>query len=160
MKKIRLGGKCGVGKYALVDDKDFEKLCKFKWHCAKNFNYYYAQTTLRGKDNKQFSQTMHQKIIGKKDGLMTDHINRNGLDNRKENLRFVTNSENQLNSKMNCRNKSGHRGISWDKYNNRWRVCFQNNKKQKCINGIRSLEDAIKITQRVVSVNQLKGFIY
>ncbi|RIB10270.1 hypothetical protein C2G38_2250880 [Gigaspora rosea] len=52
---------------------------------------------------------------------MIDHINRNGLDNRDENLRKTTPRENALNCKLSKNNTSGYNGIYFNKYKNSWR---------------------------------------
>lgn len=66
--------------------------------------------------------TLHQKIMGKREGFEIDHINGNGLDNRRSNLRFCTHSQNIANSKLRSDNKSGVSGVSWCKRRNLWRA--------------------------------------
>jgi hypothetical protein len=58
--------------------------------------------------------------MGKKDSLEIDHINRDKLDNRKSNLRFVTHKENTFNQSVRVNNKSGIRGISYDSSRKKW----------------------------------------
>ena len=99
MKKIKLT----QGKYALVDDKDFDLVKKFKWHLSWTG---YAVRTINH-DKKLF---MHQLILGTKKDFVNDHINRNRLDNRRKNLRLVTRSVNVYNSKSR-HNKSGYKGV-------------------------------------------------
>jgi hypothetical protein len=87
------------GKVTLVDTDDYEKLTKYLWCVTKNRNTYYVHRTTCGK-----TETMHHAILGvPPKGLMIDHINGNGLDNRKCNLRIVTNREN-------CQNKHWWKG--------------------------------------------------
>lgn len=62
-----------------------------------------------------------------------DHINRNKLDNRIENLREVTRSENILNTKISVRNKSGIKGVSWSKSKQKWLVQKTLNKERKTL---------------------------
>lgn len=83
---------------AIIDDEDYAKLSTFKWSIN---NGYAISTTGHG--------SMHQIVLGAKPGMVIDHINRNRLDNRKENLRHATHSQNALNRIH--RNTSGYRGV-------------------------------------------------
>ena len=99
MKEIKLTR----GKFAIVDDDDYERVNKLKWSLedsGKNgHELYYAKRlhpVIRGK--KYVRLTMHKFIMGDiPEGMVIDHINLNGLDNRKENLRICTRSQNCIN---------------------------------------------------------------
>lgn len=109
------------GKVAIVDAEDFERLSKYKWHFNKlageSTKGYACRTSLRaaGKRHRIF---MHWEVTGYK---WVDHINRDGLDNRKENLRPANNSKNQQNRGVQKNNTSGHKGVSFKKSRNRFR---------------------------------------
>jgi hypothetical protein len=108
MKKIPLTG----GRFAIVDDVDYENLSQFKWHIDRNQTTCYAHRTpwVHGQNRSQTIR-MHRQIMGFPSGLV-DHRNGNGLDNRRTNLRVATKSENHANSrKLDPRNKSGYRGV-------------------------------------------------
>ena len=101
------------GKVALVDAEDYEELSKYKWHAIKkkNLSKYYACRYQRGGPKTVF---MHRMIMTTPNGMQTDHINHNKLDNRKSNLRTVTSSQNGINRKgLQTNNKSGYTGIYW-----------------------------------------------
>lgn len=86
------------GDYVFVDDEDFEWLDKWKW-CLKENKFSgnkYAQRT----SSPQIS--MHRLILQTPKGMYSDHVNHNGLDNRRSNLRIVTASENQRNLRKKC----------------------------------------------------------
>jgi hypothetical protein len=131
MKKIILFG----GKYALVDDDDFELVSKYKWHVTYKG---YAETSIYlggGRKNRKVKKLkMHRVILEKhnliQEDLETDHINRNKLDNRKSNLRMVTNQLNQLNTGLRKDNTSGYKGVHWDKLNKKWRAQINYNGKK------------------------------
>lgn len=91
MKKICLT----QGFYALVDDEDYERLAQYKWYTntQKNRHTSYAIRVVQGR-----TVYMHRVIMNASKGLEIDHINGNGLDNRRENLRICSRSENQRNS--------------------------------------------------------------
>lgn len=119
MKEIQLT----QNKVALVDDEDYWKLSKYKWSIYHWKEYFYAV--------RYPGIRMHREILGlkKNSKYIADHINRNTLDNRRENLRKVTRSLNGYNSKIRKHNKSGYRGVSWDNGEKKWRACLAINKK-------------------------------
>lgn len=97
MKEIKLSS----GALVLVDDEDYDLVSKHKWYETKAIRKgkYYTSYAI-GKDGtttKRKTIAMHRLIMGFPDGLFIDHINHNGLDNRKENLRIVTSGQNQRN---------------------------------------------------------------
>ena len=97
MKEITLSS----GAIVLIDEEDYHIVSKYKWYEIKAVRKgkYYTSYAI-GKDgttNKRKTITMHRLIMGFPEDLFIDHINHNGLDNRKENLRVVTASENQKN---------------------------------------------------------------
>ena len=88
---------------------------------------------------------MHRLINKTSDGLFTDHINHNKLDNRRENLRTVTNSQNIMNSKLRIDNMSGHKGIWFDKSRQKWTVEIMINQKRIHLGRYIELKEALKI---------------
>lgn len=108
MKEIKLT----QGKVALVDDEEFEYLNQWKWY-AQNYKFtFYAVRTINYY-NESGNRTcrriwMHRLIMKTPKSLEVDHINHNGWDNRKENLRNVTRRENCINRKN--PNKTGYTG--------------------------------------------------
>lgn len=120
MKKIKLT----QGEYTLVDDKNFKELNNYKWCCGKYHNIKYAMRTF-WKGKKQTTILMHRQIMGLKhdDKRQVDHINHNGLDNRKScNLRICESKQNIYNSRLRKNNTSGFIGVSYDTINKKWLV--------------------------------------
>ena len=87
---------------------------------------------------------LHRLLLGAKDGDIVDHANRDKLDNRKQNLRIATPSENTQNSKISKKNKTGFIGVWWDKDRKKWEVQIRLNGKSKKIGRFTNLEKAIK----------------
>lgn len=85
------------GKAAIVDDKDFEWLSKLSWHAAKRKQTWYAATRIYD-TNRGHIAYMHRLLTGAQKGEKVDHRDRNGLNNRRSNLR-------PCNSLQNCMNK-------------------------------------------------------
>ena len=102
------------GLVALVDDEDYDELSKYKWSFDGRS---YARRREGGA-----SIRMHIQLMGKIDGLEIDHINGNGLDNRRRNLRRVTHAQNTQNRKPNKSGSSIYKGVSWNKKSKNWRA--------------------------------------
>ena len=86
------------GKTALVDDEDYDYLNQMNWYCMKNkMGGYYASTPICSTGKPPKTLLMHRLILNARKGIQVDHINHSGLDNRKENLRLCTNSQNGMN---------------------------------------------------------------
>lgn len=121
------------GKYATVDDEDYEPLMQYKWYARKGGYCFYAVRTLYlgGGRKHQINKTifMHCVIIKPPNGFETDHINHNGLDNRKCNLRICKRWQNNGNQRK-TRGTSKYKGVFWHKKRNKWeaRICI--NKKR------------------------------
>ena len=105
------------GYEAIVDDRDYDWLLSYKWQVNEAGNNKYARRTLPRRDGKQYSVFMHRMIMAVCPGVMVDHINRNGLDNRRRNLRIVTPSQSGANARP---RRKGYKGIS--KSYNRWQA--------------------------------------
>lgn len=111
------------GKVALVDDADYEWLMQWKWcaNLAKRKTGGYAMRSQWSPITKKRSCTlMHRQILNAPKGARVDHINRNSLDNRRENLRIVTYSIDTANRSKYKNNKSGYKGVSLQ--NGKWRM--------------------------------------
>jgi len=109
------------GLKAIVDDEDYEFLSKFKWHvCGRIYGNHYAARRSK-KDNRPYVW-MHRVIMNPPDDMQVDHIDGNGLNNTKENLRICTEKQNHANCKRRRTNKSGHKGIYFYKQRKKWVV--------------------------------------
>jgi len=120
------------GKYAIVDPDDFERLNKHKWYAVQCKNTCYAGRNSRpGASQKRLYIKMHRVVLKPPEGFIVDHINRNGLDNRKANLRLATRAQNSLNRPYIKRpnSPSKYKGVTWHKRNKKWQA-------QICYNGI------------------------
>jgi len=92
------------GYLALVDPEDFERFCHLKWYPQVNGRTVYA-TTGNG-------IMLHRLILDAPKGVCVDHINRDGLDNRRSNLRLATQAQNTRNSAGRV-SKHGFTGVCW-----------------------------------------------
>ncbi len=110
------------GKFALVDDKDFEWLSRWKWYYLSNQDRGgYARSNIELAEGKWKNISMHHLIMGMPNEEI-DHKNGNGIDNQKHNLRLSTTSQNQANRGKQRNNQSGFKGVTFDR--NKWRVAI------------------------------------
>lgn len=108
------------GEVILVDNDDFDMVSKYCWYVSTK-GYAYSR-----KNKKHVS--MH-RLLMTPEKLQVDHINRNKLDNRKSNLRLVTNQQNQYNTRLPRNNTSGFKGVYYNKDCDKWSAQITVNKK-------------------------------
>lgn len=115
MKKISLT----QGKFALVDDEDFERVNQFKW-CA--YKCYYTFYAMRGeyKNGRWRSIHMHRFILNAPKNKVTDHKDKNGLNNQKYNIRICSVGQNNCNVKKQKNSLSKYKGVMWRKSRQKW----------------------------------------
>lgn len=136
MKEIKLspeGKKRILNLVALVDDEDYEKINKYIWHITTNkkSKTMYAATRIYCElKPKGYNVKLHRMILNISDRkTLVDHINHNGLDNRKENLRICTIQQNTFNSNKR-KSISKYKGVNWVKKEKKWRTRISFNKKE------------------------------
>lgn len=147
MKKISLSGKHGNGLFAIVDDDDYERLSKHSW--CMDVGGGYPMTRYKTKTRR-----MHKMVMRAPKGLYVDHINRNKLDNRKANLRIVTNSQNMLNTGMYSNNTSGYKGVVYHKRDKRWVAQVKINYKNIILGRFKDIDNAIEARKRWEHANR------
>lgn len=101
------------GKVAIVDDGDYEYLNQWKWHVHSGRSTFYAERTEGLLSRKKVY--MHAVIMNTPSGMKTDHIDGDGLNNTKANLRICTNAENLYNRGANKNSASGFKGVFFRK---------------------------------------------
>ena len=123
MKIITLTG----GKVSKVDNKDYKRLNRWPWFYSNG----HALRNIRLSNNKPLRWYMHWDIIGRPNhGLVVDHINGDGLDNRTRNLRICTQGQNRMNSTRYNNNTSGYKGVHYYKKTGKFAsyVCVKSKK--------------------------------
>lgn len=113
------------GKVAIVDNADYKWLNQWKW-CAiltdRKTGGYALRSRWDPSAKRRGQVLMHRLIMGEPDGMLVDHINRNSLDNRRENLRITTYSGDRANRGMFKNNTSGYKGVSAEKKSGKWKM--------------------------------------
>ena len=128
------------GKFALVDDEDFEWLNKWKWHCNSNgYAVRFSKTIIRK------AMLMHREIKNPPIGMFVDHIDGNKLNNVRKNLRYCNYQQNSANSKTPVNSSSGYKGVSRDsRRNESWKASITVDGKQIYICTCKTPEEAAR----------------
>lgn len=119
----------------IIDESDYERVSRYKWFIT---NGYIATRMI----NKKMTY-LHRFILNTPEGKVTDHINHNKLDNRKENLRICTSRENSINCKLSKNNNTGFRGTSFEKDRGVYSAYLMVNRKKVHLGRYENLKDAI-----------------
>ena len=111
------------GRFAIVDPADFQRLSRYKWRLCrtKGKNVLYAERSVRLPGGGHSRILMHRQLIDVPEGYVIDHINGNGLDNRRANLRLATVAQNAWNSKKR-NSRSGYKGVWFAADKRLWRA--------------------------------------
>jgi hypothetical protein len=142
MKRIKLT----KGKYVLVNDEDYEFLSQWKWyaHASRSTLFYACRTSPRINGKHGIIIYMHS-IVAERMGIENpDHIDRNGLNNQRNNLREATNSQNNANKDLNSKNTSGYKGVVWHKQAKKWMAYITVNRKQVYLGLFINIKDAAR----------------
>lgn len=127
------------GRFALVDEADADRVSKHSWRSWNpHRNTVYAVAYVGGRTAK-----LHQFILGEAHGRVIDHIDGDGLNNRRSNLRFATVAQNAHNSRPRA-GSSKYKGVWWHKFHQRWRASITHNYKKITIGHFTSEEDAAR----------------
>lgn len=120
------------GKVALVDDEDFEYLNQWTWQADKGRRTYYAVRTVWRNNKMDKKIYMHREIMKPSEGTQVDHISGNGLDCQKQNMRFCSPGQNNMNQKKQTKKcHSRFMGVSLDKRRGTWMSYINLNGKRK-----------------------------
>lgn len=118
------------GYKILIDIEDIPIFEKYNWYVnsADKIRYYVVAKVYNNGKVKNIK--LHRIIMNAPTNLYIDHINGNGLDNRRCNLRLCTNQQNQGNSRKRKKTSSIFKGVSWQKDKKKWRATITFNAKQ------------------------------
>ena len=115
----------------LVDDSDAELVASaVPWHILiSHSGQTYVQRYARNNSGNPTTQTLHRFLLVPPPNIEVDHINGNGLDNRRINVRLVTRPEQMQNQRKQDGRSSAFRGVTWDKDRNKWKAQVKRNRK-------------------------------
>lgn len=140
MKEVQLT----KGKVALVDDEDFELVSQYTWFAdKKGTNLYYAYNSVN-------SMYMHRLIMKTTDDLIVDHIDHNGLNNQKSNLRNCTYSQNLHHRKF-APGITGYKGVTYNKRQNVYQAKMRYDGKYRHIGHFKTAIEAAEAYNKVAT---------
>lgn len=118
------------GKTTLVDDEDYALLSAFKWAAHNDGWNWYANARAGERDERGWRRhiPMHRFLMNNPVGREVEHIDGNGLNNQRHNIRISSHQENMWNIAITKNNKSGFKGVSWKKLNQKWVAQIANKK--------------------------------
>lgn len=133
--------------YSTVIDAVDADLASLKWSVTVDKHTCYARRRNWLADNKSrinIHQIIFVRMLGRElvKGEIVDHIDRDGLNNRRENLRLATRSENGRNQKCRSDNTSGYKGVHWHKGTRKWIAQIRLNGKAKHLGLFKTPEEA------------------
>lgn len=108
------------GYFVQIDRKNYAYLSQWKWHYTHGYAVRRIHKRLRNNEYTGNYVYMHRLIMQTPEGMVTDHINGDSLDNREKNLRNCTQRENMLNKRVQTNSVSGIKGVRWNKHKNRY----------------------------------------
>lgn len=130
-------------EFAIIDTEDLERVKQFRWFLQSNN---YVATSI-----EKYTLLLHHFILDFyydfRIDLEPDHINRNGLDNRKSNLRLVTRSINNFNTDIRSTNTSGVKGVSYKNREHKWEANITVRRKHIHLGVFKTKEEAIAARQ-------------
>lgn len=120
--------KLSTGEFTFLDSEDYLKFCKYSWYGHKNGKTTYVER-MKCSKGKRISIKLHRVILKAPPGVEVDHINRNGLDNRKCNLRLASRIENCRNLSKRSGGSSKYKGVDWRAAHKKFRARITVNKR-------------------------------
>jgi hypothetical protein len=124
------------GKFALVDDEDFDNLNQFLWYASNEHRSWYSARTYINENRHRITLRMHCEIVKEKGW---DHIDRDGLNNQRNNLRKASFSDQSVNRKI-VPGISGYRGVH--PRDGKWRARVCKHGKYTCLGTFETAEQA------------------
>lgn len=106
-------------KSTVVDDEDFDELSKYKWYAIRNGRTFYAGRKINTEKGRRIL-FMHNCILSTTKETTVDHVDCDGLNNQKSNLRLAVGGQNNMNRRTPRNNTSGFKGVSFRKDIKRW----------------------------------------
>lgn len=132
------------GFIAKIDVGDVPNVEGYNWFAIVQKHCVYAMRSVPGVKGRGSKISMHRHLMNADDSVQVDHIDLDGLNNRKSNLRLVLPFENAINRRKNSRNTSGYKGVCWNKACEKWQAQIRRENKRVYLGLFDTAEDAYK----------------
>jgi hypothetical protein len=153
IRPIRIEGDCAfvtlsAGYVCVIDAADVDLINVGNWsaHVSRRGDgsvlTVYAFRQICDENGRRGRALMHRLIAGTPAGLQTDHIDGDGLNNRRANLRNATKTQNGRYIRRPLHNTSGVKGVSWHKGSNKWRASIKCDGKSRALGSFKSIAEA------------------
>lgn len=126
-------------KYIKVSEEDYKMLSQYSWTIEKSGRRFYAATRIN-----DVKIRMHRLLLQPKKTQQVDHINHNGLDNRRENIRFSTHIQNMRNRERTNKRKQRYKGVCYHKRLKKYQASICYNKRRYYLGSFKLARDAAK----------------
>lgn len=135
-REIKIQGETAIvpltrGFVAVIDIQDIDKVAGFNWFAVVQKHGAYAVRRASKEESLSGKLSMHRAIMGNPDGVQIDHIDLDGTNNRRGNLRVASVLDNSYNRRKNSKNTSGYKGVCWNKAIGKWQAQIRANKIRK-----------------------------
>lgn len=132
--------------FTKVDDEDYNKFAVFRWYAQEDVRSkkFRAARHLKGK-----VVYLHREILKAPPEMEIDHISGDTLDNQKKNLRMCIHAENNRNKGLKSTNKSGYKGVYWNKRSGKWSAQIRVNYKAIYLGLFNNREDAARAYDKI-----------
>jgi hypothetical protein len=131
------------GYVAVIDAADVPLVEGFNWTALVRPHTVYAYRRLTIAGHSGPCLLLHRVILGIEGDRQGDHIDCDGLNNRRANLRIATRSENQRNQRRSRTNTSGVKGVTWDIGTQKWRAQIKSDSGPRYLGVFQNIEDAV-----------------
>jgi hypothetical protein len=130
------------GYEAVIDAADVPLVSGYNWCALEREHTVYAVRTVKNAIVKNAMVRMHRTILSAPTGVQVDHVDCNGLNNRRANLRLATPAQNSCNRRRSRANRSGYKGVSFHSGKNKWQSAIRINGIKKHLGYFASAEAA------------------
>ena len=146
VREVRIEGEIAIipltqGKFAIIDAADAPLASGRNWHAKLTNSTPYAVSKLPRRSPKR-GLSLHRLIMGDPPGVFVDHIDGDGLNCRRANLRLATKSENNRNRRLGKNSASGLKGVSWESGRSMWMASIRVDRKQRFLGRFDNPSDA------------------